>query len=109
MTRALFHKKLFIAVMILAGLFYLPRQASAISVDAYKAKVERARLLAIEVENSLRASEVNHSQTRAFVGHIRENFPAAERVDSLGGGVETTNGWLLEKNTAFEFETDLKK
>src|SRR5688500_63339 len=99
----------FCVPMLLAVLLCLATSALGITIEAYKAKVEKARSLAVDVEDSLRNSEIDHSQTRALIAHLRENFPPTERVEGPEGAVETSNEWLLERNAAFEKETDLKK
>src|SRR5688500_6013974 len=95
--------------IVLAVLLCLATSSLGITIEAYKAKVEKARSLAVDVEVSLRNSEIDHSQTRALIEHLRENFPATERVEGPDGTVETSNEWLLERNAAFEKETDLTK
>ena len=95
--------------MILAWLVLLSATTLGISLKDYQAKVANARGLATEVEKSLKSSELNHAETRAFVDYIKRNFPQSEPIDWAPGAVEASNAWLLEKNLAFERETDLKK
>ena len=86
----------------------------AITLDAYKAKIDSARKLAIRIENSIRSDESSDADLREFVdrelvSQIRRDFPPSERIDWEGGTVETTSGWLLDKIRALESETDTKK
>lgn len=103
------HNKLLRVLLVLAGLVYLSTSASGIPLDAYKAKIGKARSLAIDVENALLKSEPDHAQARELSEHIRANFQASERVEWPGGEVDSSNEWLLAKNSAFDKETALKK
>ena len=81
----------------------------AATTEAYKTKVESLRRLAIEAEWSLRDNEISAAEVKAFTGQIRRDFPASERIESAGGAVETSNGWLLERAGSLDSETDKAK
>src|SRR5687768_10502221 len=109
MNAARHRNRLFCVPAALVVLLCLATSAVGITIEAYKAKVEKTRSLVVDVDESMRNSEIDHSQTRALGEHVRANFPPTERVEWPDGAVETSNGWLLEKNAAFEKETDLKE
>jgi hypothetical protein len=86
----------------------------AATADAYKAKIGSARSIAIRIENSMRSDEGSDEQlreyiNREFVGQVRRDFPAAERIEWDGGTVEATNEWLLNKTRELEGEADAGK
>ena len=81
----------------------------AATTEAYKTKVESLRRLAIEAEWSLRDNETSTAEVKAFADQIRRDFPASERIESAGGAVETSNGWLLERAGSLDSESDQAK
>jgi hypothetical protein len=86
----------------------------AVTADSYKAKIDSARKIAIRIENSMRSDEGGEIElrdfvNREFVGQIRKEFPAAERIEWKGGTVEATNAWLLDKARDLEGEADSDK
>jgi hypothetical protein len=107
---AKFVRGVYIAALVLV----FSTMLSATTLDAYKAKIDELRKLAIRIENSIRtdeSSEVDLREfvNREFVGQIRKELPASERVEWEGGTVETSNDWLLGKVRDLESETDSKK
>ena len=76
------------------------------TIDGYKAKVDSLRQRAIELEWSLRDNEISSGGVKAFADQIRRNFPASERIESEGGAIETSNGWMLERAGRLENEGD---
>lgn len=85
-----------------ALLFLFCMPALGITLGDYKEKVNAARSLVSEAETELNDGVGDQSRLRALVRYIREKFPASEQVEWDGGTVETSNAWLLEKNTALE-------
>ena len=82
--------------------------APAITLEAYKAKVESGREAAVQLETSLRDEQINNANLRAFAQQIRNDFPVSERIEWEGGAVETNSEWLLEKVRALGSESDSK-
>ncbi len=97
------------AALLTLVLVLFATASMAASIDAYKVKIDGARGLAIQLENSLRENESSDSGRRDLVAQVRRDFPASERIDWNGGTVEATNGWLLDKIRSLESETDVKK
>src|SRR5688572_3885792 len=95
------------AVMLLALTLGATTTALPSTLEDYKTRVDSARTLAIEIEQSLRDSPAASVQTRELAEQIRKDFPASERIEWEGGYVETGNQWLLDKAAALElFERD---
>jgi hypothetical protein len=87
----------------------LATPAIAVSLDAYKAKIDSARRLAVALEDSIRKNELDDSVRLEFAAHVRSDFPASERIEWQGGVVETSNDWLLDKARSVESENDSTK
>ncbi len=99
------------AAILLMLMLVFKTAASPVTLDDYKAKIDSARILAIEVEDSLRddGDEIAGPLSREFAAQIRKDFPASERIEWEGGTVETANQWMLDKVGALEGEADSKK
>jgi len=82
--------------------------ASSATLADYKAKIDSARMLAVELEDSLREEYATKAQSQRFATQIRRDFPASERIEWESGLVETSSQWLLDKVRAVEVETDSK-
>ena len=98
--------------LFIAGLFVcfcLIEPAFGISLEDYKKKVDDARVLAVGAEVLVQSGELNDTQSRELIRHIRETFPASETVTWDGGDVETSNEWLLASIAQFEKQTDAEK
>lgn len=98
-------------IRLMTVVLALGTACQAVTTEAYKSKIQSARSLAIRIENSMRSDEGGVEQLREFVdrefvGQIRADFPAAERIEWEGGTVETTNEWLLNKIRELEHEPD---
>jgi hypothetical protein len=88
--------------------------SNATTLDAYRAKIDGLHKLAVRIENSIQSDESSDADldefvNREFVGQIRKDFPAVERIEWDGGTVEASNAWLLAKAHDLEIETDPKK
>ena len=97
------------AGMLVALTFGIVTAVSAATLDDYKARIESARTLASQIQDSIQDDEERGSQTGELATHIRRDFPASERIEWEGGTVETANQWLLDKAGAIEGQKDPQK
>ena len=105
-TRSRYICPLRLLAIAFSVLLAITTDALGVTLDAYKAKAEAARLQAIYTEDLIAADQLDRPAAQAFADHIRMNFPPSETVDWTGGSIETSNEWLLEKVSQFEKETD---
>jgi hypothetical protein len=97
------------AGMILALSLGIVIAASATTLDDYKERVESARVLASQVEESIGDEEAVGVTPTDLASKIRQDFPASERIEWEGGTVETASQWLLDKAAAVEEQKDPQK
>jgi hypothetical protein len=89
-------------LMLLSLMWFCCGIVAATTTEGYKAKVDSLRKAAVELESSLRDKEFSPADVKAFADQIRRDFPASERIESGGGAVETSNGWLVERAGSLE-------
>jgi hypothetical protein len=91
------HTTLFVAVLCL--LLTVPTFGA--TLEDHRDRVERALELAFEVEDSLRNGETGKDAITIFVAHVRNRFPATEKIEWQGGTIEHSNEWLRRKVDEF--------
>ena len=101
--------KLLRGAISLTALLVIVTPCFAITLETYKTKIDSARKLAIQLEDSIRTDDAVEEANREFVDQVRKDFPLSERIEWQGGSVETANDWLLDKTKSVESETDTQK
>ena len=91
-----------------AILLLTPVSSLCISLEDYKTRVDSSLQNARVLEETLQGGEVDETVKASFVQTIRAGFPAAERIEWIGGSVETSHDWLLQKIEELEKASEVK-
>lgn len=97
------------AVILFACVVWAANGVTAVTLDEFGARVERARSMASTIEAGMRNDEIDHSLVRNFIDQVKREFPPNENVETGEGTVEVTHAWLLGRVQAFENEKDFQK
>lgn len=86
---------------------------AAATPGEYKKNVQTARALTAELSEYIDATEnladIDAKYEKELVAGIRRSLPAAEKIESQGTTIETSNEWLDAELSVYASENDLSK